>query len=208
MKTKRWATPELIHEQAVKLPFKYQVLLALGMNTGARVSELLSLKLDDIIVEGSGDEIRYYCRHYQLKKRNHGRGRLEGCSKVTKTLTPKIMLDYVLPWMKSLEDRGIGCRDDWLFPGKREGEALTRRAVGKVFLQAFGKGYGSHFMRRTYGRGLYFSYRRNGKSMLEALELVRQKLGHSSIIVTMRYIGIEDSDYEVALDGYIGQFYG
>src|SRR5574337_371745 len=84
------------------------VLLDVAVQTGLRVSELTSLRVDDVEV-GTGAHVR--CR---------GKGRKERCTPLAKETVALLR-----PWMKERR----GSLDDPLFPTRR-GTPLTRSAVG------------------------------------------------------------------------------
>lgn len=163
------------------------ILLRMGICLGRRVSDLLRLRVSDVIA-GQGKRI-------QVAKR-------------LRLVEGKTGKQIELPLKDSLrEDIGRYIRrqglslDDPLFISRKRGDSGERRAISrwsswhslKVAAASVGLDdpIGTHSMRKTFGYHLY----------KEGVDITRIQalLNHSSPEVTLRYIGITRDE----LDGYV-----
>ena len=77
-------------------------------------------------------------------------------------------------------------REDWLFPGQREGEHISTESVRQIFrrhLESIGlsdKGYRLHSLRHAFGLHLY----NKGVDLVT----IKEALGHKSLSSTMVYV--------------------
>lgn len=181
-------------------PLSYQCLTVLGLCTGMRISELLQLECGNIFVRGSGEDQVIICRHIVLKKRRKNKPNSAVVFKEKDIPTEYYKL-FILPYLLELKRKGKGTIHDKLF-------RKNRKAVFNFFRKYIGPGYGTHFMRRTYGRELYQDCLASGLSSMEALEIVRSELGHRFIETTMRYIGVFEQDISQRKHRFITKLLG
>lgn len=175
---------------------KYFLCFTLGINLGLRANELLKLKHSDIFFPSG--EIRYVSEDcsdttdkmsvYQSKTdKRRGIYLNSSCAKV-------------LDWYFPVKSPAL-YSDNYLFPSREGGhiEVGTLRKVLKRAAKACGlkQDIGTHSLRKTFG---YFHYQRN-----HDIVFLQRLFGHSSALITMRYIGIADEEekkayHEVSID--------
>ena len=174
-----------------KSPRDY-ALFTLGLNTGLRISDLLALKVGDVLA-GTGSRLRIADR-ITLRERKTGKRRI-----IMLNTTARDALAF---YLRTRERRWP---EDPLFLSRKRTADGSLRAI--TTLQAYriivktarGCGItsriGTHTMRKTFG---YFLYD-NGHG--KPIEFLMKIFGHSSPDVTLRYIGItQDEIDETILD--------
>lgn len=151
------------------------LLFCLGINTALRVSDLLKLRVKDV-VDGAG----------QVKKVLRIR---EGKTGKERRIEVNEQVRSPLLWYFK-HSRPLEV-EDYLFTAKRSGNPISRIRVHQIIVQAAiavglmkegERGYGCHSMRKTYG----YMKRKAGFP----IELIQARLGHSTPSITRRYIGI------------------
>ena len=158
-----------------KNPRNY-LLFVMGVNTALRISDLLSLKVKDVI-DSKGD-IKTYLH---VKEGKTGR-----TAKIYLNNTVKEALNYYLNKSKGIDP------DSYLFKSERSNKRLDRvRTWGLIQewtkeVDLEGERYGTHTLRKTWG----YQARIQGVS----IEQISEKLGHKSVTVTRRYIGISQEE--------------
>ena len=161
--------------KAEEKPRNY-TLFVMGCNLALRISDLLSLKVKDVI-DSKGD-IKTYLH---VKEGKTGRQ-----AKITINNTAKEALNYYLNRSKGIDP------DSYIFKSERSNKKLDRiRTWGLIqeWTKAVGlegERYGTHSLRKTWG----YQARKQGLS----IEQISEKLGHKSVIVTKRYIGISQEE--------------
>lgn len=171
-----------------KLPLKYQALCAIGVTTGCRITEILKLRRFDLLTrEGV---LRDKISFLKLKKRSGPLHR--------KLSIPESYQPYILRHLIREEARGYDRPDDLVFRGKK-GKPLSRLRCYQVFRQYLGEGFGTHWMRKTFAKEMfYFFLHENGSDPMRALELTRKALGHARLDTTVRYLGITEEAIDQA----------
>lgn len=173
-----------------RLPLKYELLAIVGVSTALRISDILPLRLGDIIrKEGYGIE-------EQIEKKT---------GKYT-TVSFSVYEDRI----KELIDL-IGYKDfnDYLFPSTRpdrEGNytPITRQMAHKMFSKVAREvgvehRIGTHFLRKTFA--YWFLISNDGKGALAALQ---DRLGHEDEKTTLRYIGVTAESLQEMGDAGLG----
>ncbi|MDD3859788.1 MAG: tyrosine-type recombinase/integrase, partial [Bacteroidales bacterium] len=152
------------------------LLFVFGINSALRISDLLSLKIKDVI--NSQGEIR---ESFKVK------------TKKTKKEIKILINDSVRKALKFyLDKEKFPDPNDYIFK-TRTGQNLDRiRAwvLIKKWVKAVGldpSNYGTHTLRKSWG---YHSRKNFGIP----IELISEKLGHKSNLVTKRYIGISQEE--------------
>ncbi|MCL2591954.1 MAG: site-specific integrase [Defluviitaleaceae bacterium] len=147
-------------------------LFVLGINTGARVSDMLSFKVKNVL-----DSVLEYS---------------ESKTKKTKRFPINEQLRI------EIEQYTEGMRaEDFLFPSKKGGRISRIQAYN--ILSAAGRAVGlekigTHTMRKTFG---YHHYKR-----FKDVALLQEIFNHSSQSVTLRYIGIAQDDIDATLKDF------
>ena len=147
--------------------------LVLEGNLGIRISDIVRLRLCDIVSDGG----RY---RLSITEQKTGKQRV--------FTVPLVIYQYVENYCLR---NGIG-RSDLLFP-------VTTRAIQKqlaLVCEYLGyQGISTHSFRKWYATEIY---RNNGFD----IALVQRLLQHSSAAITQRYIGIEPQRIEKAIEGH------
>ena len=147
--------------------------LVLEGNLGLRISDILRLRLSDIVMDGG----RY---RLAITEQKTGKERV--------FTVPLVIQQYLENYCLR---NGIG-RNDRIFP-------LTERAVQKqlaLVCDYLGfEGISTHSFRKWYATEIY-------KDSGYDIALVQRLLQHSSASVTQRYIGIEPRRIEQAIEGH------
>lgn len=147
--------------------------LVLEGNLGLRISDILSLRLCDIVMDGD----RY---RLEIVEQKTGKKRI--------FTVPLVIQQYVENYCLRNSIR----REERIFP-------ITERAVQKqlkIVCDYLGyEGISTHSFRKWYATEIYKS---NGCD----IALVQRLLQHSSAATTQRYIGIEPQRIEEAIQGH------
>ena len=156
------------------------LLFVLGINTGLRIGDLLSLKVADVIDEAGNIKRAVNIVEQKTRKQKE--------FELNKSAREAIRL--------YLEELDISDGSIYLFESRKGENAITTRSAHKIIkttLRELGiKGnYGTHSLRKTFG---YHRYNSGVK-----VETLQKVFNHSSSTVTLRYIGI---DREVICDAY------
>lgn len=155
------------------------LLFTLGINTGLRISDLLKLKISDVVVGKTGilkDNI--YIREIKTKKEKVFA--INKTSKVAITEYLDSLNEYELFW--------------YLFKSKKGENAPITRVQAYDILNKAAKligikdNIGTHTLRKTFG----YHARMRGTP----IEVLQKIFNHSSPIITMRYIGITQDELE------------
>ena len=154
-----------------KSPRNY-LLFTMGLNLGARISDILNLKVKDVTKSSSYIWIR--------------EGKTNKEKKFTINKAAREALDYFMRKEKPFDP------EQWLF-ASRKGTKLDRTRVWfliKKWCEDVGvkERIGAHSLRKSFG----YHARKQGVS----LEVLQQKFNHSSPKVTARYIGITQEEVE------------
>jgi len=152
------------------------LLFVMGINTALRISDLLALRVADVI-DRKG-EIKDYLF---IKEKKTGRN-----AKIYLNEAVKQALSQYLESAKTIDP------GDYLFKSERSNKPLERVRVWMMIQEWIkevgleGERYGTHSLRKTWG----YQARKQGAS----IEQISEKLGHRSVTVTKRYIGINQEE--------------
>ncbi len=148
---------------------KHKAEFALLYSSGIRVSELIRLKCGDI----------YYSKHciYIAKSKNR--------SDRYAVLSEKafgLLVDYIR------KDFPKATKDDWLFPGQKEGSHIHQQSIYLTFvkwlklLNLSDSGYTLHSLRHAFGLHLYEAN--------TDLMTIKEAMGHKSLSSTTVYLTV------------------
>ena len=147
--------------------------LVLEGNLGLRISDIVKLRLCDIVLDGD----RY---RLEIVEQKTGKRRI--------FTVPLVIQQYIENYCLR---NGLR-RDELIFP-------LTERAIQKqlkIVCDYLGfEGISTHSFRKWYATEIY-------KNSGYDIALVQRLLQHSSAAVTQRYIGIEPQRIEAAIEGH------
>lgn len=148
-----------------------KALLVIGITTGLRISELLSLKIEDVFSKGKIHDYIY------IKKANT-KGKTNGINKKIDPIAKKYLQVYLKSRASLAAERPL-----WL---SQKGQTLDRRSVWRIINTASksaglsGK-IGTHSMRKTHAKQAFV------KSKGSVLH-VKEALNHKSIDSTLSYL--------------------
>ncbi len=155
------------------------LLFVLGINTGLRISDILPLKLIDV-KNKEGDPKDYV---YLTEKKTHKQRKIILNSEVKKALqiffTKSKVYDldtYLFTSEKNDKNKPLSKVRAW--------QLINEWCRGVGILERVG----THTLRKTLG----YQMRKSGI----AIEVIQEMLGHSSVGVTSRYIGISQEELE------------
>jgi integrase len=191
MEGMRGLTEEEIVKVREKLASKYnryadrnELLFVLGLKTGYRIGELLSIKVKDVMrYEGKvGDSVTVTKR--KIKGKTIGR---------TVPLHPEAKR-LIKRWVTKAELKP----EDYLFPSQKKcGEPLRKETAHDIFMEAFdvlrmGLGIGTHCMRKTFAQNVY-------KNLNYDIFATQHALGHKYVDTTMRYLQVDENKIKQAI---------
>ncbi|MEK4284028.1 MULTISPECIES: site-specific integrase [Ureibacillus] len=151
-------------------------LFTLGINIGLRASDLLQLKIIDVIENNRVKD------HVVITEQKTGKVRSFELNK-----SAKECIDLYLDSLPSYS------ADDYLFKSRKgTNEPLTVRSLHKIIKETMKElgirgNYGTHSLRKTFG---YHVYAKNVADNPMILPTLQKMFNHSSQEITLRYIGI------------------
>ncbi len=163
---------EEIKKYLLNRSYRDYFLFTFGINSGLRISDILSLRVDDV----------KYSSKFIVRERKTGNKR-------------KIIISDKL--RSEIESYTKGKKDnEYLFPSQKGNKPITRVQAWHIIHYAAKtcgiKGnIGTHTLRKTFG--YHFYQQSKDVAMLQYI------FGHSSPSITLRYIGINDEMVEEAL---------
>ncbi len=171
-----------------------RAMFALGIYTGRRISDLVSLNVRDVAYI---DQRGRLCINERLKIREKKTGKL--ADPLIHPKVRRILSKYLRQRRKKSESLGALLNEPLLksrkarYDGQRR---VTRQHALRVLVQAArhcGLNYkiGTHSLRKTFG----YIQHQNGTS----IELIQKILNHSSPEITLAYIGITRDDMDEAI---------
>lgn len=185
----------LLEIQAVSNAFsgKYEIrnrtIFILGINTGGRISELLSLNVGDVWKYDRPKKEVYF-------KKENTKGKLEGRRIAIKAGARDMIREFIY-WKKrqgeSLE------RSAPLFVS-RENKRLTRQQAHNVLSEAFSvcelSGHVStHSMRKTFANHVLRASNGNVK-------VLQELMGHHKLSTTQAYLGVSEAELRDAVPDF------
>jgi len=155
------------------------LMFTMGINTGLRISDILPLKLGDV-KDKKGDPRDYI---YLTEQKTHKQRKIVLNSEVKKALQ--------IYFIKSAKYN----LDSHLFTSEKDdrNRPLTKVRAWQLINEwcrevGILERVGTHTLRKTLG----YQMRKSGI----AIEVIQEMLGHSSVGVTSRYIGINQEELE------------
>ncbi|MGX7211826.1 tyrosine-type recombinase/integrase [Enterococcus innesii] len=153
------------------------LIMAIGIKTGLRISDILNLKVSDVKNKTQTEIIEIKTR----KKRTVH----------LKSLTSNI-IDYL--------NTEHSAESEWLFPSPTDNtKHLASHQYYKILQKIadnLGLDYiGTHTLRKTFS---YFFLKQNKGDIVTLMKI----LNHSSQAVTLRYAGIEEEDIKAKLEDF------
>ena len=159
------------------------LLFVIGINTGLKITELLSMKFEDVLNE-DGTVKEFYTLPVKDEKFKQ--------DIYLNTKVKEALLDYV---------QSIGIkRENYVFQSNKTTNSITRQQAYRVIHNAaeavgiVGK-IGTNSMRKTFG---YHHYQQ-----FKDVALLQKIFNHSSQQITLRYIGIEQDQIDYSYSNFV-----
>jgi len=172
-----------------------RALFALGIKQGRRISQMLSLRVKDVLGEDGRPMERIYYQRRNVK------GRREGESVV---LHPEARA-ALLEWIREMEKRGPLTADAPLF-SSRKGGALDRRSAWRILRGAYRRAglsgkLGTHTLRKTVAARAYeiALERMRAGEKVDPIRRVQAVLNHKRITSTIHYLARDDESVDQTL---------
>ena len=164
-----------------------RALFLLGVRSGFRISEILSLRLGDVVQAGRVVErVRVSRRH--MKGKREGR---------TVLLHPAARA-ALATWLEELRTDGYMSTDTYVFQSRRgANQAIGRVQAWRTLKRAFERAgltgnLGTHSMRKTFADRIY-------DGLDGVLVKTAQALAHRSISSTASYLSFRESEIDEAI---------
>jgi len=171
-------------------PLRDQTLVLLGLHTGFRIHELLSIRVNQVWT-GTGVRESLRVERSALKG---GKGAFR--RRVTSRQVPlhPNAADAIQTYLEQRLRLGPLPADTPLFARRKHGQILSpsqaSRVIGRILASAglsASANWGTHSLRKTFARRVYEQSGNN-------IALTRCALGHRSITTTQHYLGFSESD--------------
>ena len=181
-----------------RMAVRNKALFFLGVNTGFRISELLSLRLRDVLTPQGA-----FPRYLSVRRENM-KGRVESRSVILNDQAKAALR----PWLQALAERDVIHQDDFVFRSMVDhNKAICREQAWKVFVAAYralgleGR-IGTHGMRKRFANHLYdyFLELVAAGQPVDALRQTSRGLGHKNIGTTDVYLSFKNGQ----VDGAVG----
>jgi len=164
-----------------------KALFLLGVKSGFRISELLSLRVGDVYQQGRlVDRVTVARRH--MKRKTEGR---------TVLLHPEAKA-ALAAWLQILQQRATAAPALYVFRSRKGRNRPISRTHAWAILQAiyrsngFTGALGTHAMRKTFANRVYDRLRHD-------LVKTQRALGHKNINSTVSYLSFRDEDVDAAI---------
>lgn len=169
-----------VEEYLASYSKRNQLIFAIGVNTGLRVSDILALDISDV-------KNKTYVEIRERKTKKYKRFPLNNKLK-----------QLIREYLKEREQKYSIGEGEPLFIGKKH-HRLYRSQVYRFLNEACKKlglkiNVGTHTMRKTFG---YHHYKQNND-----IALLQKILNHSSPSITLRYIGIDQEMIDISYDNF------
>ena len=179
-----------------EFPLRDQALITLGLNTGFRITEILSLTIGQVWEIG---HVKSQVKVTRAKlKGGHGSRRRAITSRsVPLNVTVAAVLEQYL-----FARFGSGDPDPNLplFPSRHAGRALSRWQANRIVHAVFEKAglgsaesYGTHSLRKTFARRVYSATKYD-------INLTRAIMGHANIGTTQKYLHVDEAEMVAAVE--------
>lgn len=155
--------------------YRNYLLFVIGINTGLRISDILTLKVEDV-----------KSSHIVLKEQKTG--------KTKRFLINNKLQAEINKYIKALND------NSYLFSSRKGDKPISRiqayRILNKVADKLGIEEIGTHTLRKTFGYWHYKQYK--------DVAMLQDIFNHSAASITLRYIGITDDNKDDTIkDFYI-----
>ncbi|HMQ11636.1 MAG TPA: tyrosine-type recombinase/integrase [Oligoflexia bacterium] len=170
-----------------KYALRNKALFVLGIKTGLRISEVLSLRIQDIHKDGQILDRIYV-------QRKNTKGKISGRSIVLNPQAKKA----VKTWINQLNASKELDETAYLFSSRKgTNKSISVQQAWNILKEAFDKAgltgkLSCHTLRKTYAQQIYIKLNRE-------LHLVQAALGHRNINSTIQYLNLNQDRIEEAI---------
>lgn len=180
--------------RGTRLAMRNRCMVQLGLYTGFRISELLSLRVGDVVQDGRVLE-RIVVERKNMKGKQQSRD-------VKLNERARAALRMWLPELYAWRDNGP---DLYLFQSNRGGR-ITRRQAGRIITQlaqelSMPPKVATHSLRKTFAGAIYqrgLDTWRQGEEL--PIRVAMKALGHKSVDATESYLGLDVRQVDEAVD--------
>ncbi|KKK92010.1 hypothetical protein LCGC14_2707190 [marine sediment metagenome] len=166
-----------------------QCLVVLGITTGFRISELLSLKIRDLSIGGVLNS------HVRIPA-----SRMKGKRRPRAAVLADFARPFVDAWIEDLKSSGVDGGNQPFFRGRKNGAAISRVQAYRIIVEALNRcdvfgspgELGTHCLRKTFAAKMWVAHDQN-------IWKVQNALGHASPASTVAYLSFEDSEQAQAV---------
>lgn len=158
--------------------YRDSLLIAAGCNLGLRISDLLQLRWRDLLSDD-----------FTITEQKTG--------KVRNLRVNSSLQKIAASCRKAL---GRPAEDTFIFVAEGKNQPISRQAIDLILKQVrvkyrikSAKVFSSHSLRKTFGRRIWLQECDKGRGE-QALLLLCDVFGHSSIAITKRYLGIRQDE--------------
>jgi site-specific recombinase XerD len=171
---------QVINSITGKHALRDRLLVLFGIYTGFRISELLSLKVKDVL------QSNIVVNHVKVQRCNL-KGKKEGRTIALHDSVKEAILLY-------LNSRSDVQPDSYLFLNQSKTQHITRQQAWNVVKKAFSSCHltgnlATHSLRKTFAASVY---ERSGHCLLRT----KKALGHTDIRTTEKYLSFAESEVE------------
>ena len=183
-----------------KYEIRNRTLFLLGLNTGARISELLALN------EGDAWKYKRPVETIYFQKR-HTKGKLVGRQITIKSGAQQAIFELIKWKRQQKESKAL---DAPLFVS-RQGGRLKRKQAHNIFSDAFDAcelpgQVTTHSLRKTFANHVRFAHRRLRLTVLRAsggnIKVLQELLGHKHLSTTEAYLSAEEDELRAAVPDF------
>lgn len=164
---------EKIKKVLAKGDYRNYLMFIIGINSGLRITQILSLRFSDLIDEKGNmlDNISFNSIEYTIND----------CIK-----------ESIYHYINNKKE--YFNRNSFVFKSKKGNNPIERTQAYRILKNAcknagISINFGTHTLRKTFGYHFYMQYKE--------LRYLQKLFNHASINVTMDYIGLEESDKEI-----------
>jgi site-specific recombinase XerD len=172
-----------------KYKLRNQAMFILGMNTGYRVNELLSLKIKDVMPYSNISD-------YVTVQRANMKQKIEGRTIILNETAKQYLKNY-LDKFEEIYGKVID-KDYYLFKSQKSDNKpiSTRQATGVLYLvyrgnEMTGK-LATHTMRKTYAKNVH-------EKLGNDIILTQKAMGHKQITSTQHYLSFDNKVIDQAI---------
>ncbi|MBS5985214.1 tyrosine-type recombinase/integrase [Clostridium sp.] len=168
---------EKIKKTLIMGDYRNYLMFIIGINTGLRITQILSLKFSDLIDNENNILSKIYFNGIEY--------RINDCIKDALRI-------YICT-------SGVKNKNTFIFKSKKGENPIERTQAYRILKNACRKAeinlnFGTHTLRKTFGYHFYKQYK--------DLKYLQKLFNHSSINITMEYIDLESKNDEVKYSSF------